>query len=112
MGLTNGGSRPMRIGVNLGFIALMLSGMAILSQLLYHGITWRHWEGWEIVLLAGLFIGGVQLILLCLIGTYTGKIFHNSQDRPPFIIRSRQSILRNTKWEGNRRYISLPLQKD
>jgi len=96
----------------LGFVALMLSGMVIISQLLYHGITWKPWEGWEIVLLAGLLIGGVQLILLCLIGTYTGKIFHNSQDRPAYIIRDRQQKDGRHKWNGRQGYILLPLQKD
>ena len=112
MGLTNGGTRPMRIGVYIGLITLIFSGMIILFQLLYHGITWSGWQGWEIALMAGLLIGGVQLGILCLIGIYTGKIYQQSQDRPTYIIRNKQQKNRRFPWNGKQGHIPLPLQQD
>ena len=42
---------------------------------------------WLAVLLTGLFIGGVQLICLGIVGEYLGRIYGESKHRPLYVVR-------------------------
>lgn len=44
-------------------------------------------EGWTSVLVAVLFIGGMQLIMIGIIGEYLGKLFIQSKGRQAYIIK-------------------------
>lgn len=111
-GVTNGGIRPLRMGVLAGAIALSVSLLLLFGQVLYHGITWTTWSGWEILLLAGLFFGSIQLIMLCLIGEYVGKIFLQSQGRPPYLYRNRKEENKRIKRSESKELIPLSLHKE
>ncbi|HLT94860.1 MAG TPA: glycosyltransferase family 2 protein [Membranihabitans sp.] len=112
MGLTNGGIRPLSIGVQVGLIALLVSVIVVGIQLLYHGMTWSSWQGWEIVLLAGLLVGSIQLIMLCLIGTYAGKIYLQGQGRPLYYHRNPVLKNKKQKWSVKQEQVPLSLSKD
>jgi len=45
-------------------------------------------SGWTFIIIAVLFIGGIQLILLGVIGNYIGRIYTETQNRPLYIIES------------------------
>jgi len=44
--------------------------------------------GWASLLATIVFFGGVQLMVLGIIGVYLGKLFVQSKQRPNYIIRS------------------------
>jgi len=44
--------------------------------------------GWTFVVIAILFIGGVQLLMLGVIGNYIGRIYTETQNRPLYILES------------------------
>jgi hypothetical protein len=47
-------------------------------------------EGWASVMTSVLFIGGIQLIAIGVIGEYIGRIYNESKRRPAWIVtRSR-----------------------
>jgi dolichol-phosphate mannosyltransferase len=46
-------------------------------------------SGWTSLLVSVLFIGGIQLIMLGIIGEYLGNIFIESKKRPNFIIKEK-----------------------
>jgi dolichol-phosphate mannosyltransferase len=46
--------------------------------------------GWTSLLAITSFIGGIQLIVLGIIGIYLGRLFMDAKDRPAYIIRERQ----------------------
>ena len=80
---------PLRLATWMGFGA---SGMAILGifYALYAYFFAPHLvRGWTSSLIAILFIGGVQLICLGIIGEYIGRIYGESKRRPLYFVRER-----------------------
>jgi polyisoprenyl-phosphate glycosyltransferase len=51
-------------------------------------------EGWTFIVISILFMGGVQLIMLGVLGSYIGRIYSESQNRPLYMI---QAVYRNEK---------------
>jgi hypothetical protein len=45
-------------------------------------------DGWTSLILAVLFLGGVQLIAIGVLGEYIGKIFIEIKGRPRYVIKS------------------------
>lgn len=45
-------------------------------------------EGWTLIIISVLFIGGIQLIMLGILGSYIGRIYTESQSRPLYIVDS------------------------
>jgi glycosyltransferase involved in cell wall biosynthesis len=81
---------PLRLATWTGFAAsaLALFGIAVilLERFLdMPGLV----KGWSSAVVAQLFIGGVQLICLGIIGEYVGRIYGESKRRPLYIIRER-----------------------
>jgi len=82
---------PLRLAVWTGFFAL---GLALLGIL--YAICLRlfadpsYWvRGWASLLVAILFMGGVQLISLGIIGEYVGRIYGEVKQRPLYIVWER-----------------------
>jgi dolichol-phosphate mannosyltransferase len=46
-------------------------------------------KGWTSILIAVLFIGGVQLICMGIIGEYVGRTYGESKRRPLYVLRER-----------------------
>lgn len=86
---------PLRVATCVGFAA---SGVAILGSLLaviervmgVEGLV----KGWASILVAILFIGGVQLICMGIIGEYIGRIYGESKRRPLYIVKERIGFAR------------------
>jgi len=78
---------PLKIASWVGFAT---SGVAVLGMLYVLGLrlftaTWV--EGWTAIMLAVLFIGGIQLLVLGIMGEYIGRIYGEAKRRPLFLIR-------------------------
>ncbi|MPW37471.1 glycosyltransferase family 2 protein [Vibrio sp. B1Z05] len=79
--------KPLKLSIMMGF---MCSGVAMLMMLysVYIRLMTDHWEsGWASLLVAILFIGGVQLISIGILGEYIARIYNESKDRPLYIIK-------------------------
>lgn len=84
---------PLRIATWIGFLASALSILGILVVLLERyfkvpGLV----RGWSSAVIAVLFIGGVQLVCLGIIGEYIGRIYGESKRRPLYIVRERMGF--------------------
>ena len=81
---------PLRLATWLGFAASVGSILGILIVLLdkYFAVPGMV-KGWSSTFIAVLFIGGVQLICIGIIGEYVGRIYGESKRRPLYVIRER-----------------------
>ena len=84
---------PLRLATYTGFAA---SGIAILGIIIVlldqffsvPGLV----KGWSSTVIIVLFIGGVQLICIGIIGEYVGRIYGESKRRPLYIVRERMGF--------------------
>ena len=79
---------PLRVATWTGFITSFLAILGIVMVSLEHflgveGLV----KGWTSTMFAVLFIGGVQLICMGIIGEYIGRIYGESKHRPLYVVR-------------------------
>jgi hypothetical protein len=79
-------NRPLRLGLNLGFvvsIASILFGLSALVSKLAGVFVVPGWT--SIMILVGI-VGGIQLIVLGVIGEYVSHIFDEVKRRPLYVV--------------------------
>ncbi len=80
--------RPLQLaslfGVAVSVIAMLLAA-ALVALKLVHGIPL---VGWTSLIVAVLFLGGVQLICVGILGEYVGRIYDEVRQRPPYVVAS------------------------
>jgi dolichol-phosphate mannosyltransferase len=70
----------------LGFASAGLALVGILITLYLRFFTALTVQGWSSILIVTLFIGGVQLISLGIIGGYLGRMFDEVRGRPLYLV--------------------------
>lgn len=86
-GITSFSIKPLKISLVIGFIIAILSflyGIFAIYATLFTNYTL---SGWGSLIASILFIGGIQLMVLGVIGEYLGKLFIENKKRPNYIIR-------------------------
>lgn len=77
---------PLRLALNLGFVVSVLSivfGLSALATKLAGGFSVPGWA--SIMILVGL-VGGIQLIVIGVIGEYIGRIYDEVKQRPLYLV--------------------------
>ena len=95
-GFTSFSLKPLRLSVLLGLLFAVLAFIYGIYAILMKLFTDQAIPGWASVLVSVLFIGGIQLIVLGIIGEYIGKLFMESKQRPHYIIKEKS---RNARQE-------------
>ena len=80
--------RPLRLALDLGFVVSAASILFGLSALVSKLVGIEVVPGWTSVMILVGFVGGVQLIVLGIIGEYVGRISEEVKDRPLYVVRS------------------------
>jgi len=80
---------PLRLSAIFGLLAAAASFIYLGYTLYIRFFTDKAIEGWASVLGALLFIGGIQLAFLGLLGEYIGRIYEEAKQRPLYIISER-----------------------
>lgn len=86
-GITGFSDLPLRIVTYFGFI---VSGFAffVMIYALYSRFIWKDYEpGWTSLIISILFIGGIQMIAIGIIGEYLSRMNQNIRKRPLYIIK-------------------------
>lgn len=85
-GITSSSAKPLYLSIYLGlffaFLAFIYGCYAIYLAL----FTTEAITGWTSLIASVLFIGGIQMILIGIVGIYLGKLFVQSKQRPTYII--------------------------
>lgn len=85
-GITGFSIKPLRIstliGISIAFFSLLYGIYALYIKF----FTDNSIEGWTSVFFMVSFIGGIQLIMIGILGEYIGKIFMESKKRPHYIV--------------------------
>jgi dolichol-phosphate mannosyltransferase len=82
---------PLQVAMYLGFISAGLSIIAIPVVIILRIIGLHAFLGQATTLIAVLFLGGVQLISLGIIGEYMGRLYDEAKGRPLYIVREAPS---------------------
>jgi glycosyltransferase involved in cell wall biosynthesis len=86
-GITSASTAPLRmwsyVGAAIAFVALAYAAF-ITSRTLLWGIDT---PGYASIMVSVLFLGGVQLISLGILGEYVGRILTESKQRPLYVVR-------------------------
>ncbi|KXF81356.1 glycosyltransferase family 2 protein [Enterovibrio coralii] len=85
-GILSFSTKPLQLSIGLGMTSatLALAGIFYALSLRLFTNTWV--EGWTALIIAILFIGGVQLVCIGILGEYIGRIYNESKDRPLYIV--------------------------
>ncbi|MBX3311642.1 MAG: glycosyltransferase family 2 protein [Microbacteriaceae bacterium] len=94
-GILSFSNAPLRLISNLGYLfsTLALAGIiyALVSKLI---VPTTVVEGWTFMVIAVLGVGGIQLIMLGVLGSYIGRIYTEVQARPLYVINR---IIKNSE---------------
>ncbi|GBR75197.1 glycosyltransferase [Acidiphilium acidophilum DSM 700] len=87
-GITSFSSAPLRLASYLGFavsiFAFVYAVITIFNKLIYGNPV----KGYPSLLVAVLFLGGVQLLALGVLGEYLGRLYEESKQRPVYLVRA------------------------
>jgi polyisoprenyl-phosphate glycosyltransferase len=86
-GITSFSVRPLQISIFIGFIIAFLAFIYGLYVIYIVMFTTHAVHGWASITASVLFIGGLQLIMIGVIGEYLGKLFMENKRRPNYIIK-------------------------
>ena len=86
-GITAFSTAPLKLASWLGYATSLLAFLYLASVFVQRamGVTV---EGWATIMVALLFLGGVQLICLGIMGEYVGRVFTELKPRPIYIVET------------------------
>lgn len=87
-GITAFSVKPLYLAAYLGFFFSLVS-LLYIPYVIYSFMNHSEISGWASLIMTVVFFGGVQLIILGILGIYMGKIFKQIKGRPNYIIRSK-----------------------
>ena len=89
-GITSFSIKPLQLSIIIGtivsFAAFIYGVVAIIARF----ILGKEVSGWASIIISILFIGGLQLLMMGIIGEYLGKVFVESKKRPVYVVRERR----------------------
>ena len=91
-GVMSFSTAPLRLALHAGFV---VSGLALLygfAAIVARIAGWSAVPGWTSLLVVTAFLGGIQLMVLGMIGEYLGRVWEEVKDRPLYIVRAVEGI--------------------
>lgn len=92
-GITSFSIKPLRLASYLGFIAASMGFLGIIYHLIRKIVHPQFYViGWTGLFVGIMFLGGIQLLTIGIIGEYVGKIYKEVQQRPNFLIKEKINL--------------------
>lgn len=85
-GITSFSDFPLKVATMSGFIVSAIAFLVMLYALYARFVSHDTVPGWTSLILSVLFLGGIQLISIGIIGEYISRISNNVRNRPLYII--------------------------
>lgn len=85
-GITSFSDKPLQLVTKIGFTISFVSFVIIIYAIYSHFILNQTITGWTSLIISSMFIGGVQLFSVGIIGEYISRINKNILQRPLYII--------------------------
>lgn len=85
-GILSFSSFPLRLAIFVGVI-VSLTGFCYNGYIVYHKIFYGAPAGWTSLASLELTIGGIQLLILGIIGEYIGRVYEEAKQRPEYIVQ-------------------------
>lgn len=85
-GITSFSSKPLTMSKNFGFLTAAAGFIYMMVVVLQKFVFGKTVQGWASLAVLILLIGGIQLIMLGVVGEYIARIFDESKNRPLYII--------------------------
>ncbi|EOW2136815.1 glycosyltransferase family 2 protein [Stenotrophomonas sp. GD03908] len=86
-GILSFSAKPLQLSVTLGVLSSLLAMLVIIYSLVMRLFTQEWVPGWTALMIAVLFLGGVQLICVGILGEYIGRIYREVKRRPLYIVQ-------------------------
>ncbi|NQW42907.1 MAG: glycosyltransferase family 2 protein [Bacteroidetes bacterium] len=80
---------PLKIATFVGFATSIVAFIGILYAIYMRTFTNNYVEGWTLLMISILMIGGIILLVLGIIGEYVGRIYGEIKQRPLYIIKDK-----------------------
>ena len=84
-GITSFSNLPLKLASFLGYLTSFLAFLYACGVFIQKALGYTV-QGWATIMVGLLFLGGVQLVCLGIIGEYIGRIFNETKNRPLYII--------------------------
>jgi dolichol-phosphate mannosyltransferase len=81
--------RPLRFATTVGFLVTLVSVVMVsilFVQRMFHEVPY---SGYALLASGLFFLGGVQMLLLGILGEYIGRIYRQTQNRPLYLIQEK-----------------------
>ncbi len=88
-GLTAFSFAPLQVATYLGVSISVLSFLYAVYAIILRLFTTQTVPGWTSLMVAVLFLGGVQLVALGIIGEYLGRVYEEVKQRPLYLLDER-----------------------
>lgn len=89
---------PLKLAIWTGFLAIWIAVAGIIVAIIDRLMDKHLTRGWASLFVAVLFMGGVQLVSLGILGEYLGRIYTEVKRRPLYVIQKRLGFsARNSK---------------
>lgn len=91
-GITSFSFKPLQLASQLGFICSGIGFLAILVILYLRLFTNLTIQGWSSLIVVSLFLGGIQLFVLGIIGEYLSRVYDEVRGRPLYIVADTKNV--------------------
>jgi undecaprenyl-phosphate 4-deoxy-4-formamido-L-arabinose transferase len=90
--LTGFSLMPLRIAILIGISTALIGASGLVYTLISNLLDSRQVPGWTSIISSILFFGGIQCLLLGVIGEYIGRIYLAMSGKPQSLVRSIDSF--------------------
>jgi glycosyltransferase involved in cell wall biosynthesis len=91
-GITSFSNFPLKVATVSGFVMSFISFLLMLYALYSRFVLKIYEPGWTSLMLSVLFIGGIQLVSIGIIGEYIGRIAGNVRNRPTYVVKNKTDV--------------------